>query len=81
MLSVGCIFHLVHRGMFMMENASSSLVNSAETDKLIYFKILVTVLISFLGLKPAYLRPLNFSAVYMKCHPTKLCGERRAKSS
>lgn len=65
----------------MMENASTSVVNSAETEKLIYLKILVTVLISFPGLKPAHLRPLNFSVVYMKCHPIKLHGERREKSS
>lgn len=54
MLLVGCIFHLVYRGMFMMENASISVVNSAEIDKIIHLKILVTVLISFPGLKPAH---------------------------
>lgn len=79
-LSVGFIFQLVHRGMFMMESASDFVVNSAEIDKLIYFKILVTMLISS-GLKLAHIKPLNFSVVYMKCHSIKLRCERCAKNS
>lgn len=80
-LSIGSIFQLVHRGMFVMKTTSAFVVNSAETDKLICFKILVTTLISSSGLELAHLNPLNFSVVYTKCHLTKLRGERCAKSS
>lgn len=80
-LSMGFVFQLTHIGMFMTETASDFVVNSAEIDKLIYFKILVTTLMSYSGLKVAHLKPLNFSVVYMKCHSTKLCCERCAKSS
>lgn len=65
----------------MMESASDFVVNSAEIDKLIHFKILVTALISSSGVKLAHLKSLNFSVVYMKYHSTKLHCERCAKSS
>lgn len=80
-LSIGSIFQLVHRGMFVMKSTSAFVVNSAETDKLICFKILVTTLVSSSRLEVAHLNPLNFPVVYTKHHSIKLRGERYAESS
>lgn len=77
----GFIFQQVHRGNVTMQIVSNFAANSAEIDELISFKILATMLNSTSGLKPAHVKLLNFSVLYMKCYSTKLCCERCAKST